>query len=226
VPDWVVRKANQTELVDSSPEQLRRRMLHGNICAPDRVEQALTHFFRTDNLIALRELALRFVADETEEELLKHLRRHRAVGMWETTERIMVAVTGAADDDALVRRAARIAARVRADIDVLHVVGTDGSSADRGSTGNLQQLAADVGGRWHEVEDDDPARAIAQFAGQHQITQIVIRASRRSRWRPFKGGGSTVARIIKAAGDTGIDVHVVARREPDAKEGGGSRPDG
>jgi two-component system sensor histidine kinase KdpD len=146
--------------------------------------------------------------------------------MWETTERIMVAVTGAADDDLLVRRAARIAARVRADIDVLHVVGTDGSSADRGSTGKLQQLATDVGGRWHEVEDDDPARAIAQFAGQHRITQIVIRASRRSRWRQFTGGGSNVARIIKAAGDTGIDVHVVARREPDANGGGGSRPGG
>ena len=63
VPDWVVRRADQIELVDSSPEALRRRMLHGNIYPKDKVEQALTHFFRTDNLIALRELALRFLAD-------------------------------------------------------------------------------------------------------------------------------------------------------------------
>ena len=77
VPDWVVRKADQIELVDSSPEALRRRMLHGNIYPKAKVPQALTHFFRTDNLIALRELALRFLADETEEELLEHLRRHQ-----------------------------------------------------------------------------------------------------------------------------------------------------
>ena len=61
VPDWVVRKADQIELVDSSPEQLRRRMLHGNIYPKEKVPQALAHFFRTDNLIALRELALRFL---------------------------------------------------------------------------------------------------------------------------------------------------------------------
>src|ERR1039457_188187 len=78
VPDWVVRKADQIELVDSSPEQLRRRMLHGNIYAPDKVAQSLNNFFRIDNLIALRELALRFLADETEEELLEHLQRHQS----------------------------------------------------------------------------------------------------------------------------------------------------
>lgn len=218
VPDWVVRRANQIELVDSSPEQLRRRMVHGNIYPPERVEQALTHFFRTDNLIALRELALRFLADETEEELLEHLRRHRAQGMWETTERIMVAVTGASGDDALVRRAARIAARFRADIDVLHVVSADGMAADRRSVGKLADLAADVGARWREVDDEDPARAIVRFAQEHRITQIVIGASRRSRWRQLAAGGSNVTRIIKAAGDTGIDVHVIARREPDAAD--------
>ena len=80
VPDWVVRRADQIELVDSSPEQLRRRMVHGNIYAPDKVPQALTHFFRADNLTALREIALRFLADETEEELIEHLRRRNRRG--------------------------------------------------------------------------------------------------------------------------------------------------
>src|SRR5580704_6161808 len=101
VPDWVVRKADQIELVDSSPESLRRRMLHGNIYPKDKVPQALTHFFRTDNLTALRELALRFLADETEEDLLEYLRHHQATGQWETTERIMVAVTAAPGTDML-----------------------------------------------------------------------------------------------------------------------------
>ena len=76
VPDWVVRSADQIELVDSSPEQLRRRMLHGNIYPRDKVPQALTHFFKTENLVALRELALRFLADETDEDLLEYLSRH------------------------------------------------------------------------------------------------------------------------------------------------------
>ena len=78
VPDWVVRRADQIELVDSSPEQLRRRMLHGNIYPKERVARALSNFFRTDNLTALRELALRFLADETDEDLLEHLRRHES----------------------------------------------------------------------------------------------------------------------------------------------------
>src|SRR6202035_5445247 len=89
VPDWVVRKADQIELADSSPEQLRRRMLHGNIYPKERVSQALTHFFRTDNLIALRELALRFLADESDDELLGYLRQHDSHVLWETCERIM-----------------------------------------------------------------------------------------------------------------------------------------
>jgi two-component system sensor histidine kinase KdpD len=121
VPDWVVRQANQIELVDSSPEQLRRRMLHGNIYPKERVPQALTHFFRTDNLIALRELALRFLADETDDELLEHLRRHESPAVWETAERIMVAVTAAPGTGMLLRRAARMASRARGELVVVHV---------------------------------------------------------------------------------------------------------
>src|ERR1700727_2219009 len=74
VPDWVVRRADQIELIDSSADQLRRRMVHGNIYPPSKVHTALSGFFRTENLVVLRELSLRFVADETEEELLEFLR--------------------------------------------------------------------------------------------------------------------------------------------------------
>jgi two-component system sensor histidine kinase KdpD len=214
VPDWVVRKADQIELVDSSPEQLRRRMLHGNIYPAAKVPQALTHFFRTDNLIALRELALRFLADETEEDLLDHLRRHRAQGLWETTERIMVAVTAAPGTDMLLRRAARIASRVKGELDVIHVSGDDSSrSEDKRALQALRELASSVGARWHELPGDDPARAITNFAREHQITQIVIGSSQRSRWQELMGGGSIVRRILREAGAVGIDVHVIARRE-------------
>ena len=216
VPDWVVRKADQIELVDSSPEQLRRRMVHGNIYPKERVAQALNHFFRTDNLIALRELALRFLADESDEELLENLRRHDSKVVWETCERIMVAVTPDPDSAGLIRRAARIASRLKADLDVVHVAPADGATRSRGATGELRELAANVGARWHEVEDDDPVRSIARFAREHQITQIVIGSSSRNRWQQLTGGGSNVTRIIREAGSVGIDVHVIARRDLDS----------
>ena len=215
VPDWVVRKADQIELVDSSPEALRRRMLHGNIYPQEKVPQALTHFFRTDNLIALRELALRFLADETEEELLDHLRRHRAQVVWETTERIMVAVTAAPGTDVLLRRAARISARVKGELDVVHVISGDASRRrDQQAIDRLRELTANLGARWHELQSQEqPAPTLIAFAREHQITQIVIGSSQRSRWQELTGGGSIVRRVIREAGAFGIDVHVIARRE-------------
>jgi two-component system sensor histidine kinase KdpD len=214
VPDWVVRKADQIELVDSSPEQLRRRMLHGNIYPKAKVSQALTNFFRTDNLTALRELALRFLADEADEDLLQHLRGHESRAVWETCERVMVAVTPAPGTDALIRRAARMASRLKADLDVVHVAASDATRpADRPAIEELRELATDVGARWEEIQDDDPARAIARFAQEHQITQIVIGSSQRSRWQQLTGGGSNVARVIREADPLGIDVHVIALRK-------------
>src|SRR5580704_6191058 len=174
VPDWVVRRADQVELIDSSPEQLRRRMLHGNIYPKEKVSLALSNFFRIDNLTALRELALRFLADETDEDLLEYLRRHDSKVVWETCERVMVAVTGVSGTDGLLRRAARMASRLKGELDVLHVASSDATRpGDHRSIEKLRELAADVGARWHEVQGDDPARAIAAFAQEHQITQIV-----------------------------------------------------
>ncbi len=223
VPDWVVRKADQIELADSSPEQLRLRMLHGNIYPKEKISQALTHFFQTDNLIALRELALRFVADESDEELLEHLRRRHPVdpvdpvsspGRWETTERIMVAVTAAAGNDMLLRRAARIALRVRGELDVVHVTVSDATRPeDARPVDRLRELTAALGARWHQIQDDDPAEAIVSFAREHQITQIVIGSSQHSWWH-LPGGGPIVRQVIHEAGTSGIDVHLIARREP------------
>jgi two-component system, OmpR family, sensor histidine kinase KdpD len=215
VPDWVLRKADQIELIDSSPEQLRRRMLHGNIYPKEKVPQALTHFFRTDNLIALRELALRLVADESDEELLEHLRRHQSQVLWETSERIMAAVTAEPGTDALLRRAARIASRVKAELDVVHVIVNDTTlSKDGRPIDGLQQLAADLGARWHEIEDDDPARALVSFAREHEITQIMIGSTQRSWWH-IADGGPIVRRVIHEADAAGIDVHLIARRATD-----------
>jgi two-component system sensor histidine kinase KdpD len=211
VPDWVVRRADQVELIDSSADQLRRRMLHGNVYPAAKVARALTGFFKTENLVALRELALRFVADETEEELLKYLENQHPGRIWDTTERIMVAVTGAPGSDGVVRRAARMARRAKGELLALHVTSTDGS-ADAGGLDAVRQIVADVGGTWHEAPSDDPARTVVSFAADHHATQIVVGASRRSRWEEWSRG-SVVRKILRFAAETGIDVHVIARRD-------------
>ena len=212
VPDRIVRMADQIELVDSSPEQLRRRMLHGNVYPPTKVADALQGFFRQENLAALRELALRFVADETEEELLAYLATHQVGAVWETTERIMVAVTGAPDTDAVLRRAARMATRAKADLHAVHVrVADDARHEDEAALGAARRLCEDLGARWHELEGSDPARRLVGFAADHQITQIVLGSSRRSRLQEL-ASGSVVARVLRAAAERRIDVHVIARR--------------
>jgi two-component system sensor histidine kinase KdpD len=212
VPDWVVRKADQIELIDSSADQLRRRMLHGNIYPEYKVPAALNGFFRAENLVALRELALRFVADETEEELLEYLRSRGAGGeLWETTERIMVAVTGAPGNASVIRRAARIAARVKAPLIAINVLSGDGDDTEAG-TQELEELVKAVGGTWQTVQGDDVANAIFAAAVDQQITQIVLGTSRLTRWQSMTRG-SVIQKILRMASDNDIDVHVIARRD-------------
>ncbi len=211
VPDWVVRRADQLELIDSSADQLRRRMLHGNIYPEQKVPSALNGFFRTENLVALRELSLRFVADETEEELLEFLRSKGAAGeLWETTERIMVAVTGAPGNASVIRRAARIAARTKADLIAVHVI--SGDDASRASTAELEEVVQAVGGRWQTLEGDDVAKTIFAAAIDQQITQIVVGTSRLTRWQSMTRG-SVIQQILRMASENDIDLHVIARRD-------------
>jgi two-component system, OmpR family, sensor histidine kinase KdpD len=165
----------------------------------------------------VRELALRFVADESDETLLEHLQQHKPQIPWETTERIMAAVTAKPGTDVLLRRAARIASRVKAELDVVHVIiGDTSPPAASRPIEELRALTADLGARWHEIDDDDPARALVGFAREHQITQIVI-GSIQSRWH-IADGGPILRRVIHEAGAAGIDVHIIAHRElpPDA----------
>ncbi len=212
VPDWVVRRADQLELIDSSADQLRRRMLHGNIYPEHKVPAALNGFFRAENLVALRELSLRFVADETEEELLEFLRSRGAGGeLWETTERIMVAVTGAPGNAAVIRRAARIAARIKAPLIAIHVV-TGDAEESRGSMAELEELVRAVGGTWQTAQGDDVAKTIFAAAIDQQITQIVVGTSRLTRWQSMTRG-SVIQQILRMASENDIDLHVIARRE-------------
>ncbi len=201
VPDDVVRGADQVELVDMTPEALRRRVVHGNVVPTDDVDAALDGRFRPDNLAALRELALLWVADQVDESLHDHEPAQR----WETRERVVVALTGAPTGDRLIRRAARLARRSTADLLGVHVQ-QPGREVDQATLEEHRRLLADLGGRYHEVVGTDVPAALCGFARARNATQLVLGATRRSRWAELRRG-SIVNSVLRAAGD--LDVHVI-----------------
>ncbi|MFV0524959.1 MAG: DUF4118 domain-containing protein [Acidimicrobiales bacterium] len=209
IPDDVVRRADQIELVDMAPEALRRRIVHGNVYPPERVDAALGNYFRVGNLRALRELALLWVADRVDDELLEYRGEHGIGRPWETRERIVVAVSGARSGERLIRRAARMAERSRADLIGVHVRRSDGLGANSGDDriSSHRRLLSSMGGRYHEVVGDDPAEQLVAFARSENATQLVLGTSRTTRYERLVRG-SIINRAIRASPD--IDVHVVA----------------
>jgi two-component system sensor histidine kinase KdpD len=210
VPDSVVRSAEQVELVDMTPEALRRRMAHGNIYQPDKVDAALSNYFRPGNLTALRELALLWLADSVEEGLQRYREQHGIASTWETRERVVVALTGGPEGETLIRRAARIASRATGgDLLAVHIARSDGLAGSSIATLDQQRLLVEsLGGSYHSVVGDDIATAILDFARANNGTQIVIGASRRSSLLfAFTGPGTGMTITRKSAS---IDVHVVS----------------
>ena len=211
VPDAVVRRADQIELVDMSPEALRRRMAHGNIYPAERIDAALGNYFRPGNLGALRELALLWVADRVEDSLHDYLVTHGIADAWETRERIVVTVTGAPGGDAVIRRASRLSARSRGDLVGVRVVPADGLSAVAGPNLDAQRkLLEELGGVYHEVVGSDVPTALLTFARGEKATQLVLGASRGS-LRQHLIRGSVVNRLLRRAGS--LDVHVISSAE-------------
>ncbi|MDQ6840229.1 MAG: DUF4118 domain-containing protein, partial [Actinomycetota bacterium] len=219
VPDEVVRSADQIELVDMSPEALRRRMAHGNIYAPGKVDTALSNYFRVGNLAALRELALLWLADRVDEGVQDYRDRHGIAKPWETKERVVVALTGAPGAEHLIRRAARIAMRTKGDLIGVHIQAVDGlSSAPSDALSRHRQLLVSLSGHYHEVAGSDIARSLVQFARAENATQLVLGASQRSRWAELTRG-SVINRVLREAGDS-IDVHVISSADPTDSESG------
>jgi two-component system sensor histidine kinase KdpD len=220
LPDEIARRADQIELVDMTPEALRRRMVHGNVYPPDRIEAALTHYFRPGNLTALRELALLWVADRVEEGLQRYRAEHGIAAPWETRERIVVGIAGEKDDEAVIRRAARIAARTPgSDLLAVHVKCDDGLAVGRAATLDTQRaLVALLGGSFQQVPGDDVAETLLRFARAENATQMVLGASRRGRLLTLLAGKSIPTRLARRAEH--VDVHLVSR------EGAGRRRPG
>jgi two-component system sensor histidine kinase KdpD len=208
VPDSVVRAADQIELVDMSPEALRRRLAHGHVYPPDRIDTALANLFRPEVLGKLRQLTLLWLADRVEEQLEQQL----ASGLPDETrgvrERVVVALAGQGGDH-LVRRAARIAGRTGAHLVGVHVVSpgqSPGLDLER-----QRGLLVGLGGAYREIIGDSVAEALAEFARVEQATQLVIGAlphELASADKTTGGHGSIVADLIGQIG--AVDVHVVA----------------
>jgi two-component system sensor histidine kinase KdpD len=208
IPDEVARAADQVELVDMAPEALRRRMAHGNIYAPEKVDAALGNYFRVGNLGALRELALMWVADQVDDALQDYKVAHGIEEAWETRERVVVALTGAPSGEQLIRRAARMAMRSRGDLVGVHVIAGDGlATAPSELLIRHRRLLEDLGGSYREVIGDDVATALTGLARSEGATQLILGASGRSRWVELLRG-SVVNDVLRRA--EGIDVHIIS----------------
>ncbi|GAA1905319.1 sensor histidine kinase [Streptantibioticus ferralitis] len=212
LPDEVARRAEQIELVDLPPEVVRRRLAHGDIYPPDRIETALTHYFRVGNLTALRELALLWLADRVEEGLQRYRAEHGIAAPWETRERILVGLTGGPEGETLIRRAARITAKTPgSELLAVHVVPSDGlADADPAALDDQRALVEALGGSYHQATSEDVVEALLQFARSENVTQIVLGASRRGRMRSLLRAG-VGKRTIDGSGP--IDVHIVTHEE-------------
>src|SRR4051794_27548898 len=209
VPDAVVRAADQVELCDMDAEALRRRLAHGNVYAPEKVDAELSNYFRVGNLTALRELALLWTADRVDDALQLYREQNEITGTWEARERVVVALTGGPEGDTLIRRAARIAARASGgDLLAVHVVRSESlGGADPGTLAEQRRLVESLGGTYHQVLGEDVSHALLTFARAENATQLVLGDSRRSRLSTLVTGPGIGRTTIRDSGD--IDVHIV-----------------
>ncbi|GAA3207218.1 ATP-binding protein [Microbacterium terregens] len=209
VPDSVVRGAEQIEVVDLAPQSLRDRLAAGVVYPAERIDAALSNYFRLGNLTALRELALLWLADEVDSALKSYRAEHGITGAWQARERVVVALTGGPEGETLLRRGARIAARsAGGELLAVHVSSQDGLRDNApGALAAQRALADSLGGSYHQVVGDDVAHALVEFARSVNASQLVIGVSRRGRLAAAVTGPGIGATVIRESGD--IDVHIV-----------------
>ncbi len=213
IPDDVLRRADQVELIDLAPAALRDRLADGLVYPAARVDAALSNYFRLGNLTALRELALLWLADEVDVALQAYRIEKGIAESWEARERIVVALTGGAEGETLLRRGARIAARSGGgQLFAVHVTSADGlAEGDPAVLDSQRALIETLGGSYHHVVADQIPVALVEFARSVNATQLVIGVSRRSRLEAILGGAGIGASVIRLAGD--IDVHIVSHAQ-------------
>ena len=211
VPDSIVDRADDIELVDLTPEDLIARLNEGKVYVPDQAERAIQHFFTPGNLTALRELALRRTAQRVDAQMVDYMRAHRIEGSWPASERVLVLVDSAQGGNTIVRRAKRMADRLRAQWTAIHVetpADARASEAERDKIAQTLRLAQRLGATAISIPGQDEALTVTEYARANYFAHIIAAKSERPRWRDFVSESHT-QRLIRAAGDA--SVHIIPR---------------
>jgi two-component system, OmpR family, sensor histidine kinase KdpD len=226
VPDSILDRANEVELVDLTPEDLLQRLKEGKVYLAETAERAAQHFFLPGNLTALRELALRRTAQRVDNQMVNYMRSHAIEGPWEASERVLVCVNERPGAIALVRYARRLADRLRASWAAIHVETSASqryTEAERDRVAEALRAAERLGGQAITVPSASVAGGVIGYARANNFTHIVISTAQRPRWLELLRGSAT-HEIIRRAGD--ISVHVVPEQLTRAMKGAAteSRP--
>jgi two-component system sensor histidine kinase KdpD len=209
VPDWVLKRAGEVVMVDLTPEALQNRMRRGDIYPLETIERALGNFFRPGNLIALRELALRQVAEEVDRDLGSYLTTKQISRNWGVRERIAVSISSHPNSQYLIARGARLARAVGGELYVVHVE-TPADTSDE----KLRTLAANIRfaeeleAKIEHLNGDSVSEAVAKFVKERRITQVVFGHSANRGWRSYLYL-SALHRFLRHS--AAVDLHIVTQ---------------
>ncbi|MEQ1855331.1 MAG: sensor histidine kinase KdpD [Longimicrobiales bacterium] len=215
VPDRLVEEAHQVELIDLPPDELLQRLSEGKVYVPEQVERARQHFFQPGNLIALRQLALRYTAGHVDERMRGYRRAHGVGATWPVGERLVVGIGPAPSSRSLVRATKRIATQLGAEWHAVFVETPESSrwpEEDRKRVWETLSLARELGAETATVGGSGAA-AILDYARRENATRIVVGKPHHSRWRD-RLFGSRIEDVIRRSGD--VDVYVISGEEEDA----------
>lgn len=210
IPDRIMERADEVELVDLSVEDLLQRLREGKVYLPEQAEQAIRSYFRPGNLSALRQLALRHTAERVDEEMQSYMQAHAIPGPWPAGERLLVSVGPSPMSQRLVRATRRMAERRHADWIAVYVETPRHyrmSDADRDRVAATLRLAEELGGKAVTIPGNHISEDLVAYARSHNVTEIVVGKSHRSRWFELRHG-SIVRELIRESGD--IDVYIIS----------------
>ncbi|MEY3302411.1 MAG: universal stress protein [Pseudanabaena sp.] len=215
IPDHILENADEVVVVDVTPETLQERLRDGKIYAPEKIDQSLNNFFQRRHLIALRELALREIADNIEDDLESHDQSGSSTNLiCNIHERVLVCVSTYPNSLQLLRRGARIAGYMHAQLYVLFVDDPDRflTKAESLHIETCERLCKEFSGTFIRVRDNNALKAIVETAQNYRVTQIVMGESQKSRWQIlFKG--SLTQRILRLLKN--VDIHIISTSKVD-----------
>ncbi len=212
VPDWVLQLSDETVMVDLTPEALHNRMKRGDVYNQNKVEQSLKNFFRRGNLIALRELALRQVAEQVDRSLSSYMDEKEIQENWAVRERIAVCISANPRAQYLLARAARMARRMDAELYAVHVdLGKGMDARDEKSLAANLQFAESLGAKAVRLKGTSVPDAAAQFVREKHVTQMIFGRTATEGWQKLLYMNA-ISRFLRDA--PAVDVHIVTQ-EPD-----------